>query len=157
MTAIRVTEVATNDPILRPLIASHSAHSLSASPPGSCHFLDHDAVVAEPGLRMWVAYEGEEALGCAAMKPLDGGAAEVKSVHVLSQARGRGIARLMMDAVLDAAQISNVTALYLETGSKILAAYDPARALYERLGFDYCDPFGNYSFDPHSTFMVRAL
>lgn len=157
MSGLRVVEVAANDPILRPLIASHMAHSEASSPATSRHNLDLDAIVAEPGLRMWVAFEAEAALGCAAMKPLGAGAAEVKSVHVLASARGKGAARAMMDVLIDAARDSDIAALYLETGPKALPAYDAARGLYERLGFSYCGPFATYVPDPHSAFMRRDL
>ncbi len=157
MNSIRVVEVATDDPILRPLIASHMAHSEASSPATSRHNLDQDAVMSEQGLRMWVAFDGDVALGCAAMKPLDATKAEVKSVHVLLAARGRGVARAMMDGLVEAAIVSRITTLYLETGPKTLPAYDAARALYERLGFDYCGPFADYCPDPCSAFMYRTV
>ncbi|HMM65526.1 MAG TPA: GNAT family N-acetyltransferase, partial [Dokdonella sp.] len=37
------------------------------------------------------------------------------------------------------------------------AAFEPARALYERFGFDYCGPFADYVEDPYSVFMTKAL
>lgn len=157
MNALRVVEVATDDPVLRPLISSHMAHSEASSPATSRHNLDQDAIVSEQGLRMWVAFDGDVALGCAAMKPLDANEAEVKSVHVLPAARGRGAARALMEALIEAAIASRITALYLETGPKALPAYDAARALYERLEFAYCGPFAHYRPDPCSAFMYRTL
>jgi RimJ/RimL family protein N-acetyltransferase len=49
----------------------------------------------------------------------------------------------------------NYTQLYLEAGP--VAAFTPARALYERHGFVYCGPFADYVEDPYSVFMVKAL
>jgi putative acetyltransferase len=43
----------------------------------------------------------------------------------------------------------------LETGSAEFFA--PARGLYRKFGFDYCEPFGDYRLDPHSVFMTREL
>jgi putative acetyltransferase len=43
----------------------------------------------------------------------------------------------------------------LETGSAEF--FRPARKLYERFGFDYCEPFADYRPDPHSVFMTRTL
>jgi putative acetyltransferase len=45
--------------------------------------------------------------------------------------------------------------LSLETGSAEF--FRPARNLYERFGFDYCEPFGDYRPGPHNVFMTRAL
>ena len=38
-----------------------------------------------------------------------------------------------------------------------MAAFAPARALYERFGFEYCAPFADYREDPHSVFMTVEL
>ena len=46
-------------------------------------------------------------------------------------------------------------AFALEAGAT--AAFEPARQLYEKFGFDYCGPFGEYADDPNSTFMTKQL
>ncbi|POB65781.1 GNAT family N-acetyltransferase, partial [Vibrio vulnificus] len=43
----------------------------------------------------------------------------------------------------------------LETGT--MAFFAPARALYEKFGFEYCAPFGDYQEDPNSCFMTLTL
>ena len=48
-----------------------------------------------------------------------------------------------------------VTRLSLETGSAEF--FRPARKLYEKFGFDYCEPFADYRPSPHNIFMTRAL
>lgn len=157
MAAIRVVEVAADDPVLRPLIASHMAHAEKWSPETSRHNLDVDEVASEAGLRMWVAFDGDAALGCAALKPFGDMLAEVKSVHVLPAARGRGVARLLMETVTTQARAAKIKTLYLETGSEALPAFDAARRLYEGLGFGYCPPFASYQLDPYSAFMRSDL
>jgi putative acetyltransferase len=81
----------------------------------------------------------------------------VKSVYVAAAARGRGLARKIMQHLESEARSSGVTALVLETGSDLLPDYDAARALYEKLGYDYCGPFQGYTADPNSAFMRLAL
>lgn len=157
MDGLRLEEVAPDDSVLHPLIASHMAHSEASSPATSRHNLDVDAMAREAGLRAWVVFDGPQALGCAAMKPLQDGGAEVKSVHILTQARGRGLARLLMEHVIAQACATNVTTIYLETGPERLPAYGAARGLYERLGFAYCGPFAHYTLDPNSAFMCCDL
>ena len=43
----------------------------------------------------------------------------------------------------------------LETGAADF--FLPARKLYEKFGFDYCQPFADYKPDPYSVFMTRVL
>jgi putative acetyltransferase len=38
-----------------------------------------------------------------------------------------------------------------------MAAFDPARRLYESFGFTYCSPFADYKEDPNSVFLTRVL
>jgi putative acetyltransferase len=47
------------------------------------------------------------------------------------------------------------TRLSLETGS--YEFFLPARKLYEKFGFHYCEPFADYQSDPNSVFMTRHL
>jgi putative acetyltransferase len=60
-----------------------------------------------------------------------------------------------MEHVLDEARRRGYRRLSLETGTP--AAFEPARALYARFGFEFCGPFGDYAEDPYSVFMTRAL
>jgi putative acetyltransferase len=45
--------------------------------------------------------------------------------------------------------------LSLETGAAEF--FLPARRLYEKFGFGYCEPFADYRPDPYSVFMTRLL
>jgi putative acetyltransferase len=38
-----------------------------------------------------------------------------------------------------------------------MAAFAPARSLYERAGFVYCGPFASYRPSPNSVFMTLKL
>ncbi len=141
---------------LRPIIQAHLAHSWDATPQTSNHTLDIDAL-REPGIRFWAIYEAGKPLGCGALKALPDGTAEVKSVHVVAAARGRGLARVIMNHLADLARAEGVSALVLETGANHLSEYDAARKLYETLGYSYCDPIYGYDADPNSAFMRLDL
>ncbi|WP_299663052.1 GNAT family N-acetyltransferase [uncultured Ruegeria sp.] len=154
MIEIREADPGADD--LRPIIQAHLTHSLDATPQTSNHTMDV-ASLREPGMRFWAIYESDTALGCGALKALPDGTAEVKSVHVLSKARGRGLARVMMNHLADLAQSEGISALVLETGASHLTEYDAARSLYESLGYSYCAPIYGYAPDPNSAFMRLAL
>ncbi len=141
---------------LRPIIQAHLAHSWEATPQTSNHTLDIDAL-REPGIRFWALYEENRPLGCGALKVLPDGTAEVKSVHVIAAARGRGLARVIMTHLADMAQTEGISALVLETGAEHLTVYDAARKLYETLGYSYCGPIYGYDPDPNSAFMRLDL
>lgn len=144
-------------PEIARIIAAHLAHSAATTPPESIHAMSVEQMAAQPGLVFWAIHDGDEALGCGALKPLGDGTVEVKSVHVLAAARGRGLARRMMLHLEAEARAMGYAAMVLETGSDRLPGFDAARALYERLGYRYCDVLPGYAPDPLSAFMRRDL
>ncbi len=153
---IRICPADPTSDTLRPVVQAHFVHSQAAGPAESNHTLQADALTGS-GIRFWAILEGDQVLGCGALKPLPDGTAEVKSVHVLPQARGRGLARRMMEHLAKIARSDGISALVLETGAAHLPAYDAARKLYERLGYSYCDPIPGYGPDPNSAFMRLSL
>ena len=153
---IDIREADPSSDALRPVIEAHFAHGESAGPAESNHTMDADAL-AGPDIRFWALYDGETPLGCGALKVLPDSTAEVKSVHILAQARGRGLARVMMNRLAELARADGLSALVLETGAAHLPAYDAARKLYEALGYSYCGPIFGYRDDPNSAFMRLAL
>lgn len=113
--------------------------------------------LAQDGIRFWEMSQGDTPVGCGALKLLDDGTAEVKSVHVVHSVRGRGLAREMMTYLAKVAHGEGISALVLETGSDRLPGYAAARGLYEALGYEYCDPIPGYAPDPNSAFMRLNL
>jgi len=153
---IDIREADPTSPALRPVVAAHFAHSKTAGPAESNHTMDADALTG-PGIRFWAMYEAGRPVGCGALKTLPDGTVEVKSVHIVAEARGRGLARMMMDHLADLARSEGVLALVLETGADHLSGYDAARKLYEALGYTYCGPIFGYDDDPNSAFMRLDL
>lgn len=153
---IRICPADPTSDALRPVLEAHVAHSRSAGPAESNHTLEPDELTA-PDIRFWVILEDGQVLGCGALKALPDGTAEVKSVHVLPQARGRGVARRMMAHLAEVARSEGFAALVLETGAAHLPDYDAARKLYETLGYGYCGPIFGYHHDPNSAFMRLDL
>jgi putative acetyltransferase len=67
----------------------------------------------------------------------------------------RGVASLMLAHILEVARQRRYGRLSLETGSMVF--FEPARRLYAKFGFVYCEPFADYKLDPNSVFMSLAL
>ncbi len=84
------------------------------------------------------------ALGCGALRPLDAGAAELKRMYVVPEARGRGVAGALLAALEDAARDHGWTTLRLETGPR----QPEAIALYTRAGYRPIEAFGAYAGAP---------
>jgi GNAT superfamily N-acetyltransferase len=80
-----------------------------------------------------------EYLGCVALRPLGDGVAEMKRLFVAPAARGSGLGRQLVAAILDVARTRGYRAMRLDTVPSMAAA----RKLYEAAGFveipPYCD------------------
>lgn len=153
-TDLQITRDAVQAADVIELLRAHLADMHATSPPGSIHALDLDAL-REPAITFWVARRDGALLGCAALKRLDGTHAEIKSMRTDIAYRGRGVARALLQHVIDDARAIGCTRLSLETGSQPFFA--PARALYAAHGFEQCPAFPPYRSDPASTFMTRTL
>ena len=124
------------------------------SPPESVHALAPEAF-RDPALTLWTAWNRGELVGCGALRALDATHAEIKAMRTAEKHLRRGVAAHLLAHILAEARRRGYQRLSLETGS--LEAFAPARALYERFGFDYCEPFAGYVEDVHSVFMTKTL
>jgi putative acetyltransferase len=136
---------------VRALLQTVSTYSADLYPPESQHGLDL-AAYDRSEVTLFVAREQGVALGCCAYQPQGDGSAELKSMFVTPEARGRGVGRALL-AAIERALVGRVTMLRLETGIKQLEAI----RLYEAAGFKRCGPFGKYRDDPFSIFMEKPL
>lgn len=142
-------------PDLSLLFERHTADMHADTPPESIHMMDKGALAA-PGIRFFVLRDdGGAPLAMGAYKRIDAVHAEIKSMHVLAEARGRGLSKAMLDHLVAAARADGFQRLSLETG--VQPTFVAARALYARAGFDECGPFEGYWEDPNSVFMTKAL
>ncbi|MDF1791508.1 MAG: GNAT family N-acetyltransferase [Thalassobaculaceae bacterium] len=155
MTAmIDIREGGLDQPEVHALLRAHLDTMAVHSPPESRHALDLSGLrVAE--VTFWTVWEGDALVGCGALKQLSPEHGEVKSMHTAAAHRGKGIAGRIVEHAIATAKARGYRRLSLETGS--MEGFAPARALYQRHGFTYCGPFGDYKEDPHSVFMTLAL
>lgn len=134
------------------LIRQSDALMQSLYPAESNHLVDIDALAA-PHVHFFVARENGRALGCGAFVIADGKHAEMKRVFVDPAARGKGVARVIMEALEREAARLGIDLMQLETGIK----QPEAIALYRRCGYIERGPFGSYRPDPLSLFMEKRL
>lgn len=141
-------------PEVAQILMEHLDDMYAVSPPESVHALDLDKL-RQPNITFWSVWDGEQLAGCGAIRELDASHAEVKSMRTANSYRGKGVAIKLMEHILSVAAKRNYQRLSLETGTQEF--FLPARKLYERFGFEYCGPFGDYAEDPYSAFMTKTL
>jgi GNAT superfamily N-acetyltransferase len=108
-----------------------SATPADFGPPGGAFvvlFDDDDTPVAGGGL-----------------KRLDDAACEIKRMYVVPEARGRGLASVLLKALEDEARRLGYAIVRLDTGAKQPAA----QAMYERAGYA---SIGNFNANPFASF-----
>jgi len=141
-------------PEIGELLERHLEFCRFHSPPGSVHALDIDGLKRE-GITFWSARLGGALVGCIALKELEPTHGEIKSMHIVSEARGSGVGRALVEHLLRQAEARLYKRLSLETGT--MDGFAPARRLYQSYGFEHCPPFAQYIEDPNSMCMTKRL
>ena len=136
------------------LLDEHLHEMRATSPPESVHALDHDELRG-PDVSFFTAWDGDELLGCGALKKIDDTHGEIKSMRTVKKHLRRGVAAAILEHVIAIARERGYKRLSLETGSG--GPFDAALGFYERYGFEYCEPFADYELDPFSRFMSLRL
>lgn len=130
----------------------HHEFALEVTPPGHVHAFDPAAPVAD-GTTFVGAYIDDGLVAIGAVREVEAGHWEVKSMHTAAEARGLGAGRAVLQHLLDLVAREGATQVSLETGT--YPAFAPARALYEAFGFMECPPFADYADNPFSVCMTR--
>jgi putative acetyltransferase len=108
---------------------------------------------AAPAGALLIAYDGTDAIGCVAVKALDGRTAEIKRLYVVPSARRAGAGRALMEAAITFAREGGYARVVLDTQADHLAG---AYRLYLSLGFVACDQYGPAEY-ANPTFMELVL
>lgn len=150
---MRIEERDPADPAARACLAQYYAE-LDARFAGGFRVelsADPDAAdLVRPRGTFLVAFEGDEPLGCAALKGTDQGYAEIKRMWIGERARGTGLARQLMDRVEAIARELGVTVLRLDTNR----ALENAIAIYRHWGWREIPRFND---DPYAQVFFEKL
>ena len=100
-------------------------------------------IYALPQGELLLAKRGDHVLGCIALKPLEPPrTAEIKRLFVRPQARGKGVGKALIDAILKTARQLGYGEIKLDT----LPAMEGAIALYKANGFVPIPPYGSHPY-----------
>jgi putative acetyltransferase len=134
------------------LIADLDAYQAPLYPAESNHLLDIESL-KQPNVIFVVARDADgAALACGAVVLFDG-YGELKRMYVRPEARGRGIAKTIIDHLELESTRRNCHVLRLETGIR----QPEALGLYARAGYERRGRYGDYPDDPLSVFMEKRI
>lgn len=137
-------------PVVHELISELDAYLSSLYPAENVYALDISSLSHPSVLFAVVRDTAGSPVGCGAVviKPEYG---EIKRVYVRPQARGKGVARRLMEALEAKAVQNGCRTFMLEMGP----TQPETLTLYERMGYQFCGPFADYPNDPLSIFMQK--
>ena len=136
------------------LLKKHFIELRSVSPTDSCHVLDIKGL-KNSTIKFWSLWENEQLIGCGALKFLEEGHGELKSIRVAESFRKKGYGIKVIQHLILEAQKLNIKKISLETGAGNF--FLPARKLFEKCGFKNCEPFDNYKENPDSCYMSLQI
>jgi putative acetyltransferase len=143
-----------SDERVKALLVRHLQGMHANSPPGSVFALDWSGL-QKPEISFYAAWDGEELMGCGALKELDRKSGEIKSMRTADAHLRKGVAERLLLHIMAEAKRRSYTRLSLETGSG--PAFDPALTLYRKHGFVNGDAFGDYTKSAFNQFLHLNL
>lgn len=151
---MRIIEDDLTGEAIQELLRIHAEGMLISSPEGACHFFDLAGLQA-PEVTVWSIWDGDALAGCGAIREIDSGHGEVKSMRTAEAHLGKGVGRQMLQHIIDTGRSRGYERISLETGST--PQFDAAIHLYERFGFEPCGPFDTYEPNDFSRFLTLTL
>jgi putative acetyltransferase len=141
-------------PEVNELLIKHFIELRSASPEGSAHVLDINGLKV-PSIKFWSLWENQNLMGCGALKFLDKGHGEFKSIRIHDNFRKKGNGINVINHLINEAKKLNISRLSIETGAGDF--FIPARKLFKQCGFEPCKPFAHYKDDINSVYLTKLI
>ena len=141
-------------PEVNNLLTKHFIELRAASPDGSGHVLDIDSLKV-PSIKFWSFWKHKKLLGCGALKFLDKGHGEFKSIRVHDDFRNKGNGIKIIEHLIEEAKKLDINKISIETGAGDF--FLPARKLFEKCNFKTCKPFAHYKEDQNSIYLTKLI
>ena len=143
-----------DNPEVNELLTKHFIELRAASPEGSAHVLDIPGLKVS-SIKFWSLWKNEKLLGCGALKFLEKGHGEFKSIRVHDNFRNKGNGVKVITHLIDEAIKLDIERLSIETGAGKF--FEPARKLFKRCDFELCKPFAHYKEDENSIYLTKLI
>ena len=143
-----------DEPQVNELLLKHFIELRSVSPPGSTHVLDIPGL-KDSTIRFWSLWDGENLVGCGALKILEKEHGEFKSIRIHDNFRKQGQGINVINHLINEAKKLKIKRLSIETGAGDF--FIPARKLFKKTGFTACEPFAHYKEDANSVYLTRLI
>ena len=142
------------NPKVHELLTKHFSELRTASPEGSAHVLDINGLKV-PSIKFWSLWQGENLIGCGALKFLEKDHGEFKSIRVHDSFRSMGYGIHVITHLISEAKRLKIKRLSIETGAGDF--FLPARKLFEKCEFAACEPFAHYIEDINSVYLTKII
>ncbi len=139
---------------LAQVLQAHWLFCTSSTPIEHVYALDASKLFS-PDITVFGARINGELVAVGAMRKLNVDHAELKSMHTLAKSRGLGVGKAIVAHIEDFARSSGIERISLETGTS--EAFKPARELYNSLGYESCDAFGDYVLSEDNMCMTKLI
>ena len=143
-----------DNPEVHELLTKHFVELRAASPEGSAHVLDIPGL-KDQSIKFWSLWQEKMLLGCGALKFLDKGHGEFKSIRIHDNFRRKGNGINVINHLINEAKKLNIKKLSIETGAGDF--FKPARKLFKKCGFEPCEPFAHYKEDLNSVYLTKLI
>ena len=143
-----------DDPEVNKLLTKHFVELRAASPEGSTHVLDIPGLKV-PSIKFWSLYNNDKLMGCGALKFLEKGHGEFKSIRIHDDFRKKGHGIIVINHLISEAKKLDIKRLSIETGAGDF--FIPARKLFKSCGFEPCKPFAHYKEDVNSVYLTKLI
>jgi putative acetyltransferase len=139
---------------LAQILQAHWQFCTSSTPIEHVYALDASKLFA-PRITVFSARIDGKLVGVGALRKLDEGHAELKSMHTVAESRGLGVGRAIVAHIERFAKNEGISRISLETGAT--DPFKPARELYSSLGYQECEAFGEYVLTEDNTCMSKLI
>jgi len=151
MSTVTVAFETPTNPDLAAMHEARIAFNFEGYDPADC-FTPPVSALADPDMRFRVARSEGAVVGMGALR-IDEGWGEVKAVFVDPAARGKGVARALMEDIEATARAEGLGTLRLETGN----LHKDALQFYPRLGWVEIPRFDPYPENETSLYFEKVL
>ena len=142
------------NPEVNELLTKHFIELRSASPKGSTHVLDIEGLKV-PSIKFWSLWNEKQIIGCGALKILEKGHGEFKSIRLHDEFRKKGNGVKLINHLIEEAKKLKISRISIETGAGEF--FKPARKLFDSCGFKPCEPFAHYKKDINSIYLSKII